>query len=52
MVLTEYGMLAVMSVEELCFNEAMQKKTYKFTGKVKQSIGAMIVSLMFANGYN
>jgi hypothetical protein len=52
MVLTEYGMPAVTSVAELCFNEARKKKGFQFTGRVKQFIGAMIASLMSANGYN
>jgi len=52
MILTEYGMPAVTSVAELCFNEAKKKKGFQFTGRVKQFIGAMIASLMSANGYN
>lgn len=51
MVLTEYGMPAVTSVAELCYNEARKKKGFQFTGRVKQFIGAMIASLMAANGY-
>ena len=51
MVLTEYGMPAVTSVAELCFNEAKKRRNFKFTGRVKQFIGAMIASLMAANGY-
>ena len=52
MILTEYGMPAVTSVAELCYNEARKKKGVQFTGRVKQFIGAMIASLMTANGYN
>ena len=52
MILTEYGMPAVTSVAELCYNEARKKKGFQFTGRVKQFIGAMIASLMAANGYN
>ncbi len=52
MVLTEYGMPAVTSVAELCFNEAKKRKNFKFTGRVKQFIGAMIASIMTSNGYN
>jgi hypothetical protein len=52
MVLTEYGMPAVTSVAEVCYNEAKKRKGFKFTGRVKQFIGAMIASLMTANGYN
>jgi hypothetical protein len=52
MVLTEYGMPAVTSVAEVCFNEAKKKKGFQFTGRVKQFIGAMIASLMSANGYS
>ena len=52
MILTEYGMPAVTSVAELCYNEARKKKGFQFTGRVKQFIGAMIASLMVANGYN
>jgi hypothetical protein len=52
MVLTEYGMPAVTSVAELCYNEARKKRGFQFTGRVKQFIGAMIASLMAANGYN
>lgn len=52
MVLTEYGMPAVTSVAEVCFNEARKKKGFQFTGRFKQFIGAMIASLMSANGYN
>jgi hypothetical protein len=52
MILTEYGMPAVTSVAELCFNEAKKKKGFQFTSRVKQFIGAMIASLMAANGYN
>jgi len=51
MILTEYGMPAVTSVAELCYNEARKKKGFQFTGRVKQFIGAMIASLMSANGY-
>ena len=51
MILTEYGMPAVTSVAELCYNEARKKKGFQFTGRVKQFIGAMIASLMAANGY-
>ncbi len=52
MILTEYGMPAVTSVAELCYNEARKKKGFQFTGRVKQFIGAMIASLMTANGYS
>jgi len=52
MILTEYGMPAVTSVAELCYNEARKRKTFKFTARVKQFIGAMIALLMAANGYN
>lgn len=51
MVLTEYGMPAVTSVAELCFNEAKKKRGFKLTSRMKQFIGAMIASLMIANGY-
>ena len=51
MILTEYDMPAVTSVAELCFNEAKKRRTFKFTGRVKQFIGAMVASLMAANGY-
>ena len=51
MVLTEYDMPAVTSVAEVCYNEAKRKKGFQFTGRVKQFIGAMIASLMAANGY-
>ena len=51
MILTEYGMPAVTSVAELCFNEAKKRRSFKFTGRVKQFIGAMVASLMAANGY-
>ncbi len=51
MILTEYGMPAVTSVAELCFNEAKKRRGFKFTGRVKQFIGAMVASLMAANGY-
>lgn len=51
MVLTEYDMPAVTSVAEVCYNEAKKKKGFQFTGRVKQFIGAMIASLMAANGY-
>ena len=51
MVLTEYDMPAVTSVAELCYNEAKKKKGFQFTGRIKQFIGAMIASLMLANGY-
>jgi hypothetical protein len=52
MILTEYGMPAVTSVAELCYNEARKKRGFQFTARVKQFIGAMIASLMAANGYN
>lgn len=52
MILTEYGMPAVTSVAELCFNEAKKRRSFKFTGRVKQFIGAMIGLLMANNGYN
>jgi hypothetical protein len=52
MVLTEYGMPAVTSVAELCFNEAKKNKGFVLSARVKQFIGAMIASLMTANGYN
>lgn len=51
MVLTEYGMPAVTSVAELCFNEAKRRPGFKFNSRMKQFIGAMIASLMIANGY-
>ena len=51
MILTEYGMPAVTSVAEVCFNEARKKRGFQFTGRVKQFIGAMIASLMAANEY-
>ena len=51
MVLTEYGMPAVTSVAELCYNEAKKRGGFTFTGRVKQYIGAMISFLMTANGY-
>jgi len=51
MILTEYGMPAVTSVAELCYNEARKKRGFQFTGRVKQFIGAMIASLMAVNGY-
>jgi len=51
MILTEYGMPAVTSVAEVCYNEAKKRKGFNFTGRVKQFIGAMIASLMTANGY-
>lgn len=51
MILTEYGMPAVTSVAEVCYNEAKKRRGFKFTGRVKQFIGAMIASLMTANGY-
>ncbi len=51
MILTEYGMPAVTSVAELCFNEAKKRKGFKFNSRMKQFIGAMIASLMIANGY-
>ena len=51
MILTEYGMPAVTSVAELCYNEAKKKRNFQFTGRVKQFIGAMIASLMAANNY-
>jgi hypothetical protein len=52
MILTEYGMPAVTSVAEVCFNEAKKRKGFNFSGRVKQFIGAMVASLMKANGYN
>ena len=52
MVLTEYGMPAVTSVAEVCFNEAKKRRGFQFTGRIKQFIGAMVASLMIANGYN
>jgi len=51
MILTEYGMPAVTSVAEVCFNEARKRKDFEFTGRTKQFIGAMIAALMSANGY-
>jgi hypothetical protein len=51
MILTTYGMPAVTSVAELCFNEAKKKRDFKFTGRIKQFIGAMIALLMTTNGY-
>jgi len=51
MVLTEYGMPAVTSVAEVCYNEAKKRRGFKFSGRVKQFIGAMISFLMTANGY-
>src|SRR3990170_2017380 len=52
MILTEYGMPAVTSVAEVCFNEAKKRRGFQFTGRIKQFIGAMVASLMIANGYN
>lgn len=51
MILTDYGMPAVTSVAEVCFYEAKKIKGFKFTGRVKQYIGAMIALLMANNGY-
>ncbi len=51
MILTDYGMPAVTSVAEVCFNEAKKRRSFQFTGRVKQFIGAMIAALMAANGY-
>ena len=51
MVLTEYDMPAVTSVAEVCFNEAKKKRSFQFTPRIKQFIGAMIASLMASNGY-
>ena len=51
MVLTEYGMPAVTSVAELCYNEAKKRRNFKFTARVKQFIGAMVASFMAVNGY-
>lgn len=51
MILTKYGMPAVTSVAEVCFNEAKKKKNYQFSARVKQYIGALVASLMAANGY-
>jgi len=51
MILTEYGMPAVTSVAEVCYNKAKKRSGFKFTGRVKQFIGAMIASLMVVNGY-
>ena len=51
MVLTEYGMPAVTSVAEVCFNEAKRRRGFKFTGRVKQFVGAMVALLMTANGF-
>ena len=51
MTLTEYNMPAVTSVADVCFNEAKKKRSFQFTGRVKQFIGAMISALMSANGY-
>ena len=42
MILTEYGMPAVTSVAEVCFNEARKRKGFNFSGRVKQCIGAMV----------
>ena len=52
MVLTKYGMPAVTSVAELCFNEAQKRKGFKLNSRMKQFIGAMIASLMMANNYS
>src|SRR5690554_1925267 len=51
MILTEYGMPAVTSVAELCYNEAKKRKGFKLNARVKQFIGAMIALLMTYNGY-
>lgn len=51
MILTEYGMPAVTSVAELCFNEAKKRNGFNFNSRMKQFVGAMIASLMIANGY-
>jgi len=50
-VLTEYGMPAVTSVAEVCYIEAKRRRGFKFTGRVKQFVGAMIALLMTANGF-
>ena len=52
MVLTEHGMPAVTSIAEVCFDQAKKRNGFIFTGRVKQFIGAMIASLITANGYN
>jgi hypothetical protein len=51
MILTEYGMPAVNSIAEICYNEAKKRKGFIFSGRIKQYIGAMIALLMTSNGY-
>lgn len=51
MILTEYGMPAVTSVAEICYNEAKKHKGFIFTGRIKQYIGTMIALLMTSNGF-
>ena len=49
---TEMNLPAVSGIAELCFHETEQQSTVPFNGFLKQYIGALVCSLMEANGYS
>ena len=49
---TEMNLPAVSGVAEICFHETAQQKIVPFNGFLKQYIGALVCSLMEANGYS
>jgi len=50
-VLSDFRYPAVLSVADICYQEAKQKRGFVFSNNVKQFIGAAICSLMEVNSY-
>jgi hypothetical protein len=49
---TEMNLPAVSGIAEICFHETTQQNIIPFNGFLKQYIGALVCSLMEANGYS
>ena len=49
---TELNLPAVSGIAEICFHTTDQQNTIPFDGFLKQYIGALICSLMEANGFS
>ena len=51
-IVTEMNLPAVSGVAEICFQATTQQKIIPFNGFLKQYIGAIVCTLMEANGYS
>jgi hypothetical protein len=49
---TEMNLPAVSGIAELCYHATAQQKIIPFNGFLKQYIGALVCTLMEANGYS